>query len=169
MQNHLPKVAILKTVLKSFTNFTGKNLWWSPFLVKLYAATLLKKNWMTLLQLLNLFRMGLFGAAQGWGGGSLKRPRPKIYHTYPTMMKLGSYTFAKEDPKNMWITWHTSWVMLTSAISMFSLEFKEYKYRFHFGTYFLILLKFFGFLKIVLINMVCNLDDVTKNGNPRSS
>ena len=44
--------------------------------------------------------------------------------------------------------------MLTSAISMFLLEFKEYKYRFHFGTYFLILLKFFGFLKIVLINMV---------------
>ena len=30
---------------------------------------------------LTLFRMGCFRAAQGW---------PKIYHTYPTMMKLGT-------------------------------------------------------------------------------
>ena len=74
MQNHLPKVAILKTVLKSFTNFTGKNLWWSPFLVKLQSATLLKKNCMTLLQLLTLFRIGLLGAAWRWEG--LKSPAP---------------------------------------------------------------------------------------------
>ena len=26
---------------------------------------------------------------------------PKICHTYPTMMKLGSYTLPKEDPKNI--------------------------------------------------------------------
>ena len=41
--------------------------------------------------------------------------------------------------------------MLTSAISMFSPEIKKYKYRFLFGT---ILLTFFEFLKIALINMV---------------
>ena len=77
MPKHLPKVVILKTVLKSLTNFTGKNLWWSPFLIKLQAATLLKKNCMTLLQLLTLFRMGLLGAAHGWGrggGGGSKSP-----------------------------------------------------------------------------------------------
>ena len=35
-----------------------------------------------------LFRMGLFGAAQRW---EVKRlPFPKICHTYPTMMKLGT-------------------------------------------------------------------------------
>ena len=44
---------------------------------------------MTLLQLLTLFRMGLLGAAHGWRGGS-KKPRPKVCHTYPKMMKLGT-------------------------------------------------------------------------------
>ena len=44
-----------------------------------------------LLQLLTLFRVGLLGAAQGWGGGGgSKISRPKICHTYPTMMKLGT-------------------------------------------------------------------------------
>ena len=35
--------------------------------------------------------MGFFGAAHGWGEGVAKRPSlPKICHTYPTMMKLGT-------------------------------------------------------------------------------
>ena len=38
---------------------------------------------------LTLFRMGIFGAALGWGGGAKRPPLPKICHTYPTMMKLG--------------------------------------------------------------------------------
>ena len=49
---------------------------------------------------LTLFRMGIVGAAHGWqrwGGGW----QPKICLTYPTMMKLGSYTLPKEDPKNI--------------------------------------------------------------------
>ena len=33
--------------------------------------------------------MGFFGAAHG-GGGAKSPPLPKICHTYPTMMKLGS-------------------------------------------------------------------------------
>ena len=55
------------------------------------------------LEVLTLFRMGRFGAAHGWGGGGLgykKLPLSKICHTYPTLMKLGSYTLPKEDPKN---------------------------------------------------------------------
>ena len=50
---------------------------------------------------LTLFRMDFFRPAK----------------TYPTMMKLGtvSYTLPKEHPKNVWITWHTHWVLLTSA------------------------------------------------------
>ena len=43
---------------------------------------------------LTLFRMGLFGAAHGWGGvgwgGAKSSPLPKICHIYPTMMKLGA-------------------------------------------------------------------------------
>ena len=39
--------------------------------------------------------MGFFGAADGWGmclggGGGKKDPLPKICHTYPTMIKLGT-------------------------------------------------------------------------------
>ena len=37
--------------------------------------------------------MGFFGAAHGWGGeggGQIGPPIPKIFHTYPTMMKLGT-------------------------------------------------------------------------------
>ena len=42
---------------------------------------------------LNLIRMGIFGAAHGWGGGEggdKKTPLPKICHKCPTMMKLGT-------------------------------------------------------------------------------
>ena len=39
--------------------------------------------------ILTLFRMGFFGAAHGWGG-PFWSPLPKIRHTYPTMMKLGT-------------------------------------------------------------------------------
>ena len=47
--------------------------------------------------------MGLFWAAHGCMKAK-KVPLPKIFHTYPTMMKLGSYTLPKEDPKNISIT-----------------------------------------------------------------
>ena len=43
--------------------------------------------------------MGLFGAGHGWKGG--EAPLPKICHTYPTMMKLGSHTLPKEELKNI--------------------------------------------------------------------
>ena len=48
-------------------------------------------------------RDGLFGAAHRWRGGrgGKKAPLPKISHTYPTMMKLGSYTLPKIYPKNI--------------------------------------------------------------------
>ena len=36
------------------------------------------------------FKMGLFGATHGYGGGSKKARLPNICHTYPTMMKLGT-------------------------------------------------------------------------------
>ena len=57
---------------------------------------------------LTLFRMGIFEAAHGWRKGW-------ICHTFPTMIKLGSYTLPQEDPKNIWITWHTPRLPLTSA------------------------------------------------------
>ena len=51
---------------------------------------------------LTLFRMDLFGAAHGAGKSrSIPRTLFKICQTYPTMMKRGSYTLSKEDPKNI--------------------------------------------------------------------
>ena len=44
--------------------------------------------------------MGFFGAADD-EGGAIKAPFPKICDTYPTMMKPGSYTLPKEDPRNV--------------------------------------------------------------------
>ena len=41
--------------------------------------------------LLNLLRMGIFGAAHGWGEWPKRLPPLfKICHTYPTMMQLGT-------------------------------------------------------------------------------
>ena len=39
--------------------------------------------------MLTVFRMGFFGATHGFGG-PFWPPLPKIRHTYPTMMKLGT-------------------------------------------------------------------------------
>ena len=43
--------------------------------------------------------MGLFLAAHGWEAE--KTPVLKTCHTYPTIIKLGSYTLPKEDAKNI--------------------------------------------------------------------
>ena len=47
--------------------------------------------------------MGFFGAAHGWGeqGGQKGPPLHKVCHTHPTLMKLGSYTLPREEPKNI--------------------------------------------------------------------
>ena len=39
------------------------------------------------------------GGGGGWGGAK-KAPHPKICYTYPTMMKLKTYTLTREGPKN---------------------------------------------------------------------
>ena len=43
---------------------------------------------LTPLLVLTLLGMGFFGAAHGWVVGA--KSTPKICHTYPTMMKLGT-------------------------------------------------------------------------------
>ena len=66
---------------------------------------------------LTLFRMGLFGTTHWWGGGGAKRPpsltSPDICHT--SYNDETWHSLPKEDPKNIWITWHTLWFLLTSA------------------------------------------------------
>ena len=65
--------------------------------------------------ILTLFRMGFFGATHGWGGGQKGPPSLKPVTHILKGWNWHSDTLPKEDPKNIWITCHTSWVMLTSA------------------------------------------------------
>ena len=108
--------------------------------------------------------MGLFGAPHEWP--TSPKSVTHICHNYETWH---SYAIPKEDPKNIWITWH----LLSSAdISIFSQEIskfcyiKKYGYRFHFSTWFLIILTFLESLKIVLINMVTILIMSAKMATP---
>ena len=74
-------------------------------------------------------------------------------------------TLPKEYPKNIWITCHTSWVLLTSALFHWkSVNFVIWtnRYRFHFGTLVLIILTFFN-------KHGYNFDNVSKIGLPRPS
>ena len=67
---------------------------------------------------LTLFRMGTFGTAHRWGGIQKRSLHPKTCHTYPTMMKFNTvipYLKKIKKKKKKWITWHTPWLLLTSA------------------------------------------------------
>ena len=81
--------------------------------------------------------MGLFGTADGWGGGQ-KSSLPKFCHTYPTKMKLDTVIpYLKKTLKYMN---HVTHLLNSADISIFSSEIskfcyiKKYKYRLHFGT-----------------------------------
>ena len=59
----------------------------------IHKISVLLKIMRTLNCFLSLFRIDLFGAAhgrRGIGGDAKRPPLPKICHTYPTMMKLGT-------------------------------------------------------------------------------
>ena len=106
----------------------------------------------------NLIQDGLFRGCSGMRGGGrvAKMPLfPKICHTYPTMMELGTVLPYLKKIQNIYESRDT---FLSSAdISSFSKEIskfcyiKKYMYRLHFVTKFLILLTFLESLKIVLI------------------
>ena len=53
--------------------------------------------------------MGFAGAAHGFGGGQKAPPPPvpKICHISYNDETSHSNTLPKEDPKTIWITWHT--------------------------------------------------------------
>ena len=112
--------------------------------------------------------MGLLGIVHGCGCS--KRPRSKICHTYPTMMKLGIVnTLAKEDPEKIWITWHTPWVMLKSVIIMFFTKNLEIQIQILFWYIISNSAKVFWVFKDCFDKNGYNLDDVSNNGNARSS
>ena len=84
-------------------------------------------------------------------------PFPKVCHTYPTMMKLGTLIpYLKKNQKLYKsrdtppeFCWHQQFL---PEISKFC-YIKKYRYRLYFGTLFLILLTIFESCTIFLINM----------------
>ena len=94
--------------------------------------------------------MGLFKVAHRYGMWVKRPPLLKICHTYSTLMKLGNYTLPKEDAKNYELRdtpFEFCWTRKLFCI-------KKYRYRLHFGIYFLIILTFFESSKSVLIKIV---------------
>ena len=81
-----------------------------------------KKQTLLLHLLMNPTQDGLFRCCSpmcgGGGGGGKKDPLslksvthiPKWWN-----LTLYSYTLPKEDPKDIWITWYTPWVLLTTT------------------------------------------------------
>ena len=81
--------------------------------------------------------MGLFGATHGWGQAK-NAPIPKICHTYPTMMKLGTVIpYLKKTQKYMNHVTHPLSCPDTSSFSSEISKFcyiRKYIYRLNFGT-----------------------------------
>ena len=64
----------------------------------------------------NPVKDGRFWGCSRIGEWEQKAPLHRFSHTYPTMMKLGTVVpYIKKIQKDIWITWHTLWVLLTSA------------------------------------------------------
>ena len=96
----------------------------------------IEKITLLLTLLLILFRIGFFGTAHGWRGGK-KAPFPKICHTYPIRMKLGTVI---PYPKKVRKIYEPVTHALSSAdISIFSPEIskfcyiEDYRYRLPFN------------------------------------
>ena len=76
--------------------------------------------------------MGLFGAAHRWVGAK-SPPLPKICHTYPTVMKLGTVI---PRPKKIQKIYESRDTPLEHILPEFSKFYyiKKYRYRLYFDT-----------------------------------
>ena len=121
---------------------------------------------------LALFRMGIFRAAHRLGERGVQKGSflPKICHTYPAMMKLGTVIpYLKKIQKiyqsrdaSPGLCWHQNFFTGNHQIL-------KYRYRLHFDIQFLILLTFSEFLNIFFNKPGYHFHDVSKNGYPRPS
>ena len=95
---------------------------------------------------------------------------PKICHTYPAMMKLGTVIPYLKKIKKIYESRETPlefcWHQYFSPETTIFCYIKKYRYRLHFDTWFLTLLTCIESLKIVLINMVTMLMMSVKMDTP---
>ena len=107
--------------------------------------------------------MGFFRVAHRYGRCQKAPPLPKICHISYNDETWHSDTLHKEDPKNIWITWHTPWILLTSAF----FHRKSANFAISRNTDIdWILVHNFQSLKIVLINVVTILMMSVKMATP---
>ena len=90
-----------------------------------------------ILSFLILFRMGLFGAACKLGAQKGPFSLKSVTHIRQWRYLTQLYP-TKEDPKNIWIAWHTHWVVLTLAFFLLEISqfwyIEKYRYTLHFDT-----------------------------------
>ena len=112
-----PEVVLGKGVLKIAVKFTGKHQCRSVISTLQHGCLLQIYCIFSEHFFLTLCRMGFFVAAHGWlGGGGQKGLHSLKFATHILQWwNLASYTLHKKEPKNIWITWHTPCVVLTSA------------------------------------------------------
>ena len=117
-----------------------------------------------------LFRMGFFGTAHEWG--VKKAPHPKICHTYPTLMKLGTVVPCLKKIQK-YIN-HVAHLLSSADTSIFSPKIsnfcyiRKYSYRLHFNACFLGFLTSFWVFKCCFDKFWWICDDVSKIGYSRS-
>ena len=117
-----------------------------------------------------LFRMGFFGTAHEWG--VKKVPQPKICHTYPTLMKLGTVVPCLKKIQK-YIN-HVAHLLSSADTSIFSPKIsnfcyiRKYSYRLHFNACFLGFLTSFWVFKCCFDKFWWICDDVSKIGYSRS-
>ena len=100
-----------KTIGNSY--FCPKN---NPFQVwRITIMGLIHNQTQFSLKILTLFSTGLFRAAHRYMGRGQNLSLSKNYHNLFYNETWHSFSLPKEDPKNMWITWHIPWILLTSA------------------------------------------------------
>ena len=64
----------------------------------------------------NPIQDGIFRGCSWMGGGGQKgHPSLKSVSHILQWWNLAQLYLTKENPKNLWITWHTAWFLLTSA------------------------------------------------------
>ena len=83
-----------------------------------------------------------------------------------------TYTLLKEGPKNIWITWHTPWVLLTSAFFTGNQQIllpQEIRIQIAIWDIISNSFKFSWVFKDCLNEHGYNFDNVSKNGYPRPS
>ena len=67
-------------------------------------------------KIFNFIQHGPFQAYSHLVGGQKGPPCQNLSQMFYNDETGHNYTLPKEDPKNIWITWHTDWVLLISAI-----------------------------------------------------